>query len=181
MQRALTHRKEASLAATTISKLKISVILLLFLVACGPTTEPTPATPSAPTVTPEPTATPAPTPTPPPISLEDYAAAVCDPVDLPAGATWGQLRDKLKRDISRSEKVVPPPAVSDWHFALTASMRETLEATEEFDQNTPMNPYELVDNEAWMLKATLSEQATAALSEDVREILLSAGCNVGDE
>ena len=55
--------------------------------------------------------------------------------DLQDSATWRQVRAKLQADIDRTKGINPPTAVRDCHLATVAAMKETLDATADFDQD----------------------------------------------
>ena len=61
-----------------------------------------------------------------PMTVAEYASAVGDPIDLPDGATWRVIRDKLQADIERGDQVVPPAAVEDYHYSVMAAMKAFL-------------------------------------------------------
>ena len=119
-----------------------------------------------------------PTPTPKPMTIVEYAAAVCDPVDLPDSATWRQARAKLQADIDRTKGINPPTAVRDYHLAAVAAIKETLDATVDLDQDALVNTYELLDNEGFMTKALVLEGVTEGLDPETRQILQTAGCDI---
>ena len=113
-----------------------------------------------------------------PKTVEEYAAAVCDPVDLPDDATWKQARAKLERDIERAGNVMPPEVVRDWNFTALASMKKALRVMDSMDLDSDdlLNPYELAPNEDLMLLFTLHQEAENALDAETKDILLNHGC-----
>ena len=64
-----------------------------------------------------------PTPTPVPLTVAEFAARVCDPVDLDVGVTWGKVRAKLRADIDRAGRIVPPEELVDWYLASLATIK----------------------------------------------------------
>ena len=117
-----------------------------------------------------------PTPTPVPLTVAEFAARVCDPVDLDVGATWGEVRAKLRADIDRASRIVPPEEVADWVLASLATVKATLKASQNMDRDAMFNPYELATDADLMLSLTLSEAAEATISAEARAILFEAGC-----
>ena len=117
-----------------------------------------------------------PTPTPVPLTVAEFAARVCDPVDLDVGATWGEVRAKLRADIDRASRIVPPEEVADWFLASLATVKATLTASQNMDMDAMFNPYELATDADLMLSVTLSEAAEATISAEARAILFEAGC-----
>ena len=115
-----------------------------------------------------------PTPTPVPLTVAEFAARVCDPVDLDVGATWGEVRAKLRADIDRAGRIVPPEELVDWYLASLATIKATLKASQDMD--AMFNPYELATDADLMLSLTLSEAAEATISAETRAILFEAGC-----
>ena len=113
-----------------------------------------------------------------PLTVEEYAAKVCDPVDLPDGVTWKQYRDKLRADIDRGEGVVPPQEVRDYHLSIIAAMRETLKATNDFAPEAQVNPYELTTNSEFVLKLALAVEAQQGLDDETSQTLIKHGCSV---
>ena len=113
-----------------------------------------------------------------PLAVEEYAARVCDPVDLPDGTTWKQLEDKLQADIDRAGNVIPPDKVRDYHLAALASIRETLRAIKDFDPAAMVNEYELSTDSDFVLKAAISIEAQEQVDNETAQILTKHGCNV---
>ena len=134
---------------------------------------------------PAPTSTPVPTPTdtPAPMTVVEYAQAVCDPNDPPDNAPWREIVAKLNRDIARAESVTPPKQVRDFHLSGLASMKETLKAIDDLapDVDAVTNPYELVTNEDFRLKAQVFQAAKRALDPEAAQTLRQYGCNVDPE
>ena len=73
------------------------------------------------------------------MTVAEYAAAVCDPVDPPDDATWRQIRAKLRAGLDGTKGINPPTAVRNYHLATLAAIKETLEATAGFDQDALVN------------------------------------------
>ena len=117
-----------------------------------------------------------PTPTPVPLTVAEFAARVCDPVELDVGATWGKVRAKLRADFDRAGRIVPPEEVADWFLASLATVKATLKASQNMDMDAMFNPYELATDADLMLSVTLSEAAEATISAETRAILFEAGC-----
>ena len=97
-------------------------------------------------------------------------------MDLDVGATWGKVRAKLRADIDRAGRIVPPEEVVDWHLAALAFIKATLKASQNMDMDAMVNPYELATDADWMLSLTLTEAAEATISAEARAILFEAGC-----
>ena len=157
--------------------LSVATLVLLLFAACAE------AERQAPEGTNTPTAAPTATPTPAPMTVEEYAQAACRPQDLPDDATWKETVEVLEEQIERVKDIVPPAAVRDFHLAATAAIRETIDAINELDpdMNAMTNPYELADNEDYLLKAMLWQSAMDELDPGDRAALLRYGCNVEDE
>ena len=119
-----------------------------------------------------------PTPTPVPLTVAEFAARVCDPVDLDVGVTWGKVRAKLRADIDRAGRIVPPEELVDWYLASLATIKAALKAIQnmDMDMGAMFNPYELATDADLMLSVTLSEAAEATISAETRAILFEAGC-----
>ena len=111
-----------------------------------------------------------------PMTVAEYASAVCDPIDLPDGATWRVARDKLQADIERGDRVVPPAAVEDFHYSAMAAMKATLNAILDKNLKGVANPYELTDNDEVMLKVSILQGAESNLDPETSQILKAAGC-----
>ena len=112
------------------------------------------------------------------MTVAEYAAAVCDPVDPPDDATWRQIRAKLRAGLDGTKGINPPTAVRNYHLATLAAIKETLEATAGFDQDALVNMFELLDNEGFMAKALVLEGVRDELDAETRQILQAAGCNI---
>ena len=78
--------------------------------------------------------------------------------------------------MARTEKIVPPPEIEEYHFSRLASIRAIVDMAEHNSTDTVMNPYELMSNEStWILLLAYSS-AEESLSGNTRKILRDAGC-----
>ena len=132
----------------------------------------TPPLEPAATSTPSPAATSTTTLT----QVEEFAATVCDPNELPENPTWAQLKAKLEADLNRVASVTAPPEVSAWFDAVNASIPAALGIINEQDLTGPVNVFTLLADDSYLNLALGVEDAWATLDSEVLAILIEAGC-----
>ena len=113
---------------------------------------------------------------PEPVSLEEYAARVCNADGLHDDATWGETRTHLQARLSEHKGLAPPADVVPYNEGRIAALEGFLDAIRDKDAKAIVNEYELIGNPDAMRGVRAGEAGERSLSHEHRRLLRQHGC-----
>ena len=156
-----------------------AILLAILLTGCSDAPSPTPSAGDGrtPTGTAQPGVTPAPTPATAALTLGVYLT-LCAPRDLGLAddLTYGDFSSELAAEADRFEALTPPAQLSEWHL-LNIEAYRTAQALVDIQPKDDVADF----NSSFLIAVAddfgekLSE-AAARLPEDVRQLMIEAGC-----
>ena len=113
---------------------------------------------------------------PEPVSLEEYAARVCNADSLQDNATWGETRMYLQDRLSEHKGLAPPAEVVPYNEGRIAALEGFLDTIRDKDAKAIVNEYELIGNPDAMRGVRAGEAGERSLSHEHRRLLRQHGC-----
>lgn len=111
-----------------------------------------------------------------PVTLEEYAAVVCNRSGLPQSSTWGEARSWLRDLLDDMKRLEPPAEIVQYHEGRTAALSGMLKAMGGKPSGAPMNPIELAFDPTANAAMDADEAAVSSLTIDERRELYRLGC-----
>ena len=116
-------------------------------------------------------------PEPEPVTLEEYAAIVCNK-DRPKADTWGEARASLRSELRDRESLIPPEEMTEWHEGKIEMLSITLDALSGLDADEPINELLLLGIPELRRAMVVDKAADRSLSLETHRQLRQHGCRV---
>ena len=111
-----------------------------------------------------------------PVTLEEYAAVICNLDSSPADLTWGEVRGSLRDRLGVYKRLEPPPEIMPFHEGRVVALGGVSKAMRGKDGNAPMNELELAFDPDIRAAMQADKKGVRSLPPADRRVLYKHGC-----
>ena len=112
------------------------------------------------------------------VTMEEYAAIMCDRPGLGSGATWSDARAYTKANLRDRKGLNPPEEMREWHEGMIEMTELILDALSGHDGDAAFNEMRLILNPDAHAAADVGDAAERSLSLETHRELRRLGCDI---